>query len=291
MRFSLCTISFRHQLISFQEISSFARKHRFDGIEMWGIHGERLYEHARHATELELSTLRREHIHISMLSDYLNIDDESEFRNTVERCDRLIQLAVWLGSPRIRTFAGQKSSKAISKAERERYIERLLVLCDRCSKSGVQLIVEIHPGTLADSLSSTMELLHEVGKDKLRLNFDVMHVWEFGGDIMEHYEALEKWVDYFHLKNVTSANDVGLFEPENVYAASGKRQGMSRLRDGIIDYCEVLKRIENRDCYAALEWFGPDPLKVLEQEINWLHGMSLVGNNDLKIGSSSLTNP
>lgn len=281
MRFSLCTISFRHQLISFQEISSFARKHRFDGIEMWGIHGEHLYEHARHATELELSALRREHIHISMLSDYLNIDDESEFRNTVERCNRLIELAEWFGSPRIRTFAGQKSSMAISKAERERYIERLLILYDRCSKSGVQLIVEIHPGTLADSLSSILQLLNEVGRDKLRLNFDVMHVWEFGGNIMEHYETLETWVDYFHFKNVTSASGVGLFEPNNVYAASGKRKGMSILHDGIIDYREVLKRIVNRDCYAALEWFGPAPLTVLEQEITWLQQMSLVGGNNV----------
>lgn len=274
MKFSLCTISFRHQLISFQEISSFARKHRFDGIEMWGVHGERLYEHARHATELELTSLRKEHIHISMLSDYLNIDDESEFRNTVERCDRLIQLAEWFGSPRIRTFAGQKSSREISKAERERYIERLVILCERCSKSGIQLVVEIHPGTLADSLSSTVELLQEVGRDKLRFNFDVMHVWEFGGNIMEHYETLKPWVDYFHLKNVASASDVGLFEPSNVYAASGQRHGMSMLRDGIIDYGEVIKRIGHRDCYAALEWFGPEPLTVLEQEITWLHGMS-----------------
>lgn len=284
MKFSLCTISFRHQLISFQEIASFARKHRFDGIEMWGIHGERLYEHARHATELELAALRREHIHISMLSDYLNIDDESEFTKTIERCDRLIQLANWFGSTRIRTFAGQKSSKAVSIAERERYIERLLVLRDRCSQAGVQLIVEIHPGTLADSLSSTWELLHEAGKDKLRLNFDVMHAWEFGGNIMEHYDTLEPWVDYFHLKNIASARDASLFEPNNVYAASGKRQGMSMLRNGVIDYGEVLRRISHKDCYAALEWFGPSPLTVLEQEISWLHQTSLVESNNVKAG-------
>ena len=36
MRIALCTISFRHHLVSIGELARFARGHGFDGIELWG---------------------------------------------------------------------------------------------------------------------------------------------------------------------------------------------------------------------------------------------------------------
>ncbi|MNZ32080.1 3-dehydroshikimate dehydratase [compost metagenome] len=271
MKFALCTISFRHQLISFPEIVNFARYHRFDGIEMWGIHAENLFEHARLRTEFELKSMKAEGISISMLSDYLSIGSEQDFASTLQRCDRLIQLARWMGTTKIRTFAGQVPSQTISLAERECYVTRIRKLCDRCSRFGIQLIVEIHPGTLADNLNSTMSLLSEVGHDLLRLNFDVMHVWEFGGEIEGHYQTLKPWVDYFHFKNIKEAGNVNIFEPSNVYAASGNREGMSLLGEGLIDYKKFLDQLGDRDLFASLEWFGSSPFKVLEKEITWLH--------------------
>ena len=37
MKYSLCTISFRHQLISFTDIVQFAYENGFEGIELWGL--------------------------------------------------------------------------------------------------------------------------------------------------------------------------------------------------------------------------------------------------------------
>lgn len=270
MKFALCTISFRHQLISFSEIAAFARQHKFDGIEMWGIHAERLYEHNRGTAEEEIASLGKNGIHISMLSDYLNIDPQVQFEQTLFKCDRLITLAKWLGTGRIRTFAGQRSSQLVTTHDRLIYVERLQRLSERCRRHGIQLIVETHPGTLADNLYSTMELLYEAGESGPRLNFDVMHVWEFGGEVTEHYKLLEPWVEYFHFKNVSSPQAVSIFEPANIYAASGEREGMTLLSEGIIDYSCLMRQFVRKDCYAAIEWFGAAPNVVLSREIEWL---------------------
>lgn len=42
MRLALCTISFRHHLVSIGELARFARGHGFDGIELWGVHARNL---------------------------------------------------------------------------------------------------------------------------------------------------------------------------------------------------------------------------------------------------------
>lgn len=270
MKLALCTISFRHQLISFRDLIRFASEQRFDGIEMWGVHADNLYEHARVSTAIELRSMVKEGLRISMLSDYLNITSQSEFQQTLDKCDHLIQLAQWFGTTRIRTFAGNTSSLHVTEAEREQYIARLSQLCDRCLQHGIQLVVEIHPNTLTDHMQSTSSMLTEIGNDRLRLNFDVLHAWEYGGNLIEHYEQLEPWVDYFHLKNVSNIHSVHVFEPNNVYAAAGSRTGMVPLGEGAIDYASLLPHIAHKDCYAALEWFGPAPSTVLKQEMEWL---------------------
>ena len=44
IRFHLCTISFRHQLVSLPELATWAGATGFDGIELWGVHARHLSE-------------------------------------------------------------------------------------------------------------------------------------------------------------------------------------------------------------------------------------------------------
>lgn len=48
MKISLCTISFRHQLIDLKDIAFWARDTGFQGIELWGVHGGQPGDIARH---------------------------------------------------------------------------------------------------------------------------------------------------------------------------------------------------------------------------------------------------
>ena len=52
MKYSLCTISFRHQLISFTDIVQFAYENGFEGIELWGLmHKICIYKNAKRQNE------------------------------------------------------------------------------------------------------------------------------------------------------------------------------------------------------------------------------------------------
>ncbi|MBH5319906.1 sugar phosphate isomerase/epimerase [Paenibacillus sp. GSMTC-2017] len=271
MNYSLCTISFRHQLISLLELVRFMKAKRFDGIEMWGIHAENMYEYDRASTEEQIRSMREDGMVVSMLSDYLSIDSEETFASTERKCDKLVSLAQWLGTRRIRTFAGNKASQVVSPQLRMEYTDRLRKLCERCASHGIQLVVETHPNTLADNLESTLTLLSDIGQDKLRLNFDVLHVWEFGGDLLQNLHILEPWIEHFHFKNIASPSQVTLFDPSNIYAAAGNREGMVPLHKGFIDYEKLLEQMMHMDCFASIEWFGPTPLHMLSEEIEWLH--------------------
>ena len=56
MKYSLCTISFRHQLISFTDIVQFAYENGFEGIELWGLmHKICIYKNAKRQNEIDFS--------------------------------------------------------------------------------------------------------------------------------------------------------------------------------------------------------------------------------------------
>ncbi|MFG0213069.1 sugar phosphate isomerase/epimerase family protein [Brevibacillus porteri] len=277
MKLSLCTITFRHQLISFAEIVRFAHRHHFDGIELWGTHAHDLYEHDRLEMEEQLRVLRDQGMSISMLSDYLDIATSSGFQRTLEKAKRLISLANWLHVKQIRTFAGQKASKEVGPEERARYVHHLYILCQMCQEHGIQLLVETHPNTLTDSMSSTLALLQEVNHPALKVNLDFLHVWESGADPIDSYEQLKPWVVHYHLKNISSSNHLPVFAPHNVYAPNGDREGMVPLGEGAVDYGPILEKIADTDYFGSIEWFGQNPKLVLAEEVEWLRkGMLLV---------------
>ncbi|MBO8164012.1 MAG: sugar phosphate isomerase/epimerase [Brevibacillus sp.] len=270
MRYALCTISFRHQLISFADIVHFARRHGFDGIELWGIHARHLYQDDGERTREQLQFIRKNGMSISMISDYLDISPSADRRQTLEKCTRLIQLAEWFQTRRIRTFAGQKPSGSVTPLERRQYVDNLRFLCDLCKQHHVHLLVETHPNTLTDSLSSTLRLLEEVSHESLKVNLDFLHLWESGDDPLESFTRLKPWVEHYHLKNIASAEHLQVFQPHNVYAPSGRRSGMVPLKHGAVNYREILEQIEQTEHFASLEWFGLNPLRVLSDEVKWL---------------------
>src|SRR5688500_12276969 len=70
MRLAVCTISFRHHVISLDEIASFAQAERFQGIELWGAHAKSLADQPEYGA----SWLRRYGLYVPMLSDYLPLE-------------------------------------------------------------------------------------------------------------------------------------------------------------------------------------------------------------------------
>src|SRR5690606_602181 len=104
MHVSVCTISFRHQLISLPDLADWAQSHGFHGIELWGIHARNLQEQPH----LNANWIRNKNLAVSMLSDYLPMD-ESE-ADATRLCLNLCKLARHWGTRKIRTFAGTTAS-------------------------------------------------------------------------------------------------------------------------------------------------------------------------------------
>lgn len=261
MKLSICTISFRHHLHSLDQIAHWAQANSFQGIELWGIHAKNLADEPHYGADW----LNAYGLETSMISDYLPLE--------VSECDlltetkKLSQLAKHWGTKKIRTFVGKKGSAQTTKRERDELVEKLHLICEFLYSEGQSVLVETHPNTLADNLASTIQLLEETNHPALRINFDVLHVWESGINPIEAMNQLGPSVSHFHFKNIASRPQLDVFSPNNVYAAAGSRKGMVPLFEGAVNYQDFLEElIPIMDVNASLEWFGPNVKEVLEKD-------------------------
>ncbi len=266
IRLHLCTISFRHHLVSLPELAAWATRTGFDGIELWGVHARHLREHAA----VDGEWIRRQGLCIPMISDYLPL--EGAERDALAATQRLCRLARHWGADKLRTFAGHRGSAELSAAERRELARRLGILTRCAAEEGLTLVVETHPDTLADSLAATRELLDAVDHPGLGVNFDVLHVWESGVDPLAALRELAPWVCHFHFKNIAQRNQLSVFAPGNVYSPAGSRQGMVPVLEGACDYGPLLDwlRATHVPLDVSLEWFGADCHAVLGHDLERL---------------------
>ncbi|WP_053979469.1 sugar phosphate isomerase/epimerase family protein [Marinagarivorans algicola] len=285
MKLNVCTISFRHQLISFKKIALWAKNNDFKGIELWGVHAANMVDDL----ECDFSWLKSQNLNVSMISDYLVL--EGDHQEAVEKAESLSRLCHYWGASKLRTFAGSKASEKITKQQRQDWVKRLKSLCNVVQNFGLYLIVETHPNSLADSLESTLQLIDEVNHPALRINFDVIHVWESGADPIRAVNTLSPFIEHLHLKNIAHRSLLNVFNPDNVYAPAGSREGMVNLFEGEYDFPKFLDALKNsrgslwKSLDASLEWFGPSVIPTLEHDKQQLimHGYSnknFISKND-----------
>lgn len=273
MNLSMCTISFRHQLISLDQIANWAQEHGFQGIELWGVHAKNL----RDFPQYNPHWLKKHDLKISMISDYLPLGGDEAV--AINKIRDLCQLARFWGVNKIRTFAGDKASTAIRVDERRAWALRLRRLCDIAFEYGIYLVIETHPNSLADTLDSTLGLIEEVNHSHLKINFDVIHVWEANDDPQQAFIALSPYIVHMHLKNIQDHSLLNVFQPANVYAPAGQRQGMVSVFDGALDFSAFLRFVLQQELVnwrvldTSLEWFGEDVLRTLEKDKNAIEAL------------------
>ncbi len=81
MNLSVCTITFRHQLISIAEIAKWSVANGFQGIELWGAHATNLEDQPEYGKEWLSSYALK----TSMLSDCLLYTSPSPRDATLSR--------------------------------------------------------------------------------------------------------------------------------------------------------------------------------------------------------------
>lgn len=259
MKVFLCSISFRHHLLSLEDLARWAAGNDFQGIELWGAHGRNVPPGSPYGAEW----LAGFGLTVPMVSDYLPTEGCARAVNA--KAAALCRLAQHWGAGKIRTFAGTCGSAMASQETRRTIAARLRGVCGIAADHGLRLLIETHPGTLADGLASTLQMIEEVNHPALGINFDTLHVWEGGDDPLLAHRALKPHIGHYHLKNIRARADLSVFEPANVYAAAGRRDGMTPLFDGAVDYAEFLTEM-GQEAEASLEWFGDDGFAVLSRD-------------------------
>jgi 3-dehydroshikimate dehydratase len=266
MNLSLCTISFRHHLASMTDLARWARACHFDSLEIWGVHARNLMDQAQYNRQW----LADYGLTVSMLSDYLPLQGSEQASRA--KVQLMCQLARHWGAGKLRTFAGDQASAAVDAHTRQRMAQRLRNSAKLCADYGITLVVETHPNTLADSLSSIHQLLAEVDCVNVKLNFDVLHVWESGAEPCAAFDELHAHIAHLHLKNIDHTEHLQVFAPSNVYSPSGERTGMVPLFNGAVDYWAFLQHLQSsytehyHRLEASLEWFGNDSWQVLNDD-------------------------
>ena len=154
------------------------------------------------------------------------------------------------------------------------------MICDLFAPHNMYILLETHPNTLTDTLPSTLKLLEEVNHPYLKINLDFLHIWESGADPVDSFHRLKPWIQHYHFKNISSAEYLHVFEPNNVYAAAGSRVGMVPLFEGIVNYDEIIREVRDTDHFASLEWFGHNAKDILKEE------MKALTNRKLEVVSS-----
>ncbi|MFD0697454.1 sugar phosphate isomerase/epimerase family protein [Paenibacillus sp. GCM10027628] len=273
MQYNICTISFRHELVSFRELVRFAHRTGFSGIELWGGHARSLLANQPLNIASMVEDMEQDHICVSMISDYVNLFvGPEQFEETVCKWRQLIEMANLFKTRKIRIFAGNMASGGANDQDWALCAEQLRILLDLAMDQGIYTVIETHPGTLADTLDSTIRLIQQTDHDALRVNLDFLHIWESGCEPMEALFKLKPWTMNYHLKNVQARSYLSVFEPNNVYSPNGLREGMVALAEGVVDYKPIIQElVKVQSPYlASLEWFGYEPYRQLETEIRWL---------------------
>lgn len=284
MKLSVCSISFRHYLISLEQIAHWASRNKFDSIELWGVHAKNMLNFP----EYDREWLATQNLSVSMVSDYLQLDGDLD--TVIDSTKHLCRLTSDWGAKKLRTFSGNKSSADVAVEERKAWTKQLRELCCVADDYGLKLVVETHPNTLADTLSSTLQLVEEINHPALAINFDVIHVWEMGSDPIVAFKKLEPLIAHIHLKNITDRSLFDVFAPNNVYAPAGSRNGMTPLFEGAYDFKDFLNFVmahspklwEKTD--ASLEWFGHDVISNLKND------SSELSNHQMKFNQGFLDN-
>ncbi len=110
----------------------------------------------------------------------------------------ILDSAEALGADRIRIWAGNAGSADAEEAEWSGTVARLRAAASEASERGIDLALEFHSGTLADTAPSTLRLIDEVGHPALSTYWQPT-VGASDDAALDEYAAIERHVTAVHV--------------------------------------------------------------------------------------------
>ena len=258
MKTSFCSIAFAKNNLKIEEIIPEISSIGYDGIEIWGNHLEDfLSRHKNEPSSLrEIKKLTQDNnLSIPMISPYFNLTgNKEEWEKSIKEAKRFIEFARILGSPLIRGFTGEVSSKEASEEQRASCIKGYIKICEMAMEKEISIALETHGGNLIDTSSTTLRLIKEVDRKNLKVNLDIYNLFMVGENPLQALDKLWDYTVHFHLKNM-------------------KNGKACYLDEGEMDYGPILKELNLRrfNGFLSIEWFGDNPWEAARQEISYLN--------------------
>lgn len=155
-----------------------------------------------------------------------------------------------LQTPRLHLMAGLAPST--SGAALDRYRDAIAEACDVAAEAGITILLEPlnqrdMPGYFLDDFDMAAELIGQLGRSNLQLQFDIYHRQIMRGDVLRGLEGLLPIIGHVQIAGVPHRNEPGSGELDDLFILSElDRMGYR----GFVG-CEYRPR---RGTLAGLEW-------------------------------------
>ena len=219
----------------------------------------------------------------------------SDFAEHMQRFERALYVAGYLGSPYVRIFSfypptlgealhqGQRKSQESGSplsgeaepgidAYREDVLQRLAALTEKAAKAGITLVHENEKMIYGDTIARNVDLLQGINHPRLRAVFDPANYLECRQEpYPQAYNAVKPWLEYVHVKDVNAQGTL-------VVAGDGEARWsdiLKRLRsdgyDGFLSLEPHLAAAGQFQGFSGADRFrqASQALQRLLHEINW----------------------
>ncbi len=201
IRYSMCSTGLKQEPL--ESVLTLAQGIGLQGIELWAGHLEEYCSRGGTPDSLQ-RLLENRGLEVPVISEYTYFSKGEEEKNAeLERIRVAVEWAAGIGCPRIRTFAGHKASRTALAVEWDGVVSGLNEALEICRAQRIQLAIEIHNNTLADTSESLTDLLRDVpGEGQgLELIYDGFNLFV---DDLEPIPVLEQFfsdISHVHFKD------------------------------------------------------------------------------------------
>ncbi|GAA3402070.1 sugar phosphate isomerase/epimerase family protein [Paenibacillus hodogayensis] len=258
MKWSLCSTGNQDKPVEY--VLNRVRELGLEGIELWIGHIDDYAE--RHGSiDGLIEELGRKGVKVPAVSPYVAFSKSDEERErSLAIVEQAAQYAVRFNSPIVRIFLGHLPSAETPVELWEQSMEALRKALAIADRYGVNLGLELHNNTFADTIGSIERIVREANHPRLRLIFDGFNLYLERVDQAEALEALIAYTDHVHMKSYFWNLD----EPETRRPTS--------VFDGDVDNARICRALQ-RHGYAgfiSFEYFGEDGENCVKASVSEL---------------------
>ena len=232
---------------TFHQITDFAAKHGYSGIELRGIKREldltkcSEFSSAANVTDT-LNIMKSKGLHFVDLgsSATLHFSDAVERKKNIDEGRRFIDLAQRLDCPNVRVFPNNFPKEQTKDQTMDLIIKGLLELGDYAKGSNVKVLIESHGDLVhTDDIEKVMQATQHSNTGMI---WDVTNMWTITKENPARvYERLKKYIHHTHIK------DAKLVDGKPQYALLGQ---------GEVPIFEAIDLLSKGDYkgYYSFEW-------------------------------------